>query len=66
MVYVTKTGRRLPDTIHFDPVEVRRVLPKRLYLRGYSEDEIKRAMDALEDIIQDAEPEKVGAAAENG
>jgi len=60
MVYITSTGRRLPDKIRFNPDEMRRVLPKRLFMRGYSKDEIKRAMTALEDIIKDAKPEGTG------
>ena len=65
MVYITSTGTRLPDKIRFDPDEMRRVLPVRLSMRGYSEYEIKRAMEALEDIIQDDEPEEVGATSKN-
>jgi len=49
MVYITSTGKRLPDKIRFDPEEARRIIPKKLMERGLvaTLEEGKRAVEII-------------------
>ena len=54
MVYITKSGHRLPDQIRFDPEEARRVVPDKLVARGLfqTREEAKRALELLISIAE--------------
>ncbi|MEK7155858.1 MAG: hypothetical protein AAB734_03180 [Patescibacteria group bacterium] len=56
MVYITKTGHRLPDKIRFDPDEARRVAPDKLVARGLFATR-EEAARAIELVISMAEEE---------
>jgi len=63
MVYITKTGRLLPDTIQFDPEEARRVAPDKLVASGLfkSREEASRALELVISMVEEEEtgtPEK--------
>ena len=64
MVYVTKTGRTLPDTFRFDPDEARRVVPQRLLERGLVPT-IEEGKRAVELVISISEKEESGTPAKS-
>jgi len=65
MVYITSTGRRLPDKIRFDPEEARRVIPKKLMEHGLvtTLEEGKRAVEIV--IASDDQKSEPGGAVGN-
>ena len=54
MVYVTRSGRRLPDKIRFDPEVVRRVVPDKLVARGLfaTREEAARALELMISVAE--------------